>query len=232
MGKGAAKAAFAAGAKIWIAGRDAGRLAAAAAEISPANPALVQQSSVDAESEQSVQAFFDAVPAGAIHHLVLTIGPSAGVSDIRGASGLAGLRKQIELKFFGQIAPVCLGADKLADGGSIVLTSGALSRRPGAGSTSLATANAALEAIVKGLANDLGPRLRVNCVSPGLTDTGMWAGMPADKKAAMLTGFGSTLPLKRAGTEDDVGQAICFLLQATYTTGTTLDVDGGAVIRK
>ncbi len=232
MGKGAAKASIAAGAKVWIVGRDAGRLAAAAAEISPSEPSLVQQSSVDAENEEAVQAFFDAVPTGAINHLVVTIGASAGVSDVRGPAGLAGIRKQFNLKFFGQIAPVCLGADKIADGGSIVLTSGALSRRPGVGSTSLATANAALEAIVKGLANDLGPRLRVNCVSPGLTDTEMWAGLPAEKKAAMLSGFGATVPLKRAGTSDDVGQAICFLLQATYTTGTTLDVDGGAVVRK
>lgn len=171
MGKAAAKAALAAGARIWIVGRDAGRLASAAAEISPSNPAIVQTSSVDAENDQAVQAFFDAIPAGSINHLVVTLGSSAGVSDVLGAAGLAGLKKQFDFKFFGQIRPVSYGADKLADGGSIVLTSGALSRRPGVGSTSLATANAALEAIVKGLANDLGPRLRINCVSPGLTDT-------------------------------------------------------------
>jgi NAD(P)-dependent dehydrogenase (short-subunit alcohol dehydrogenase family) len=52
----------------------------------------------------------------------------------------------------------CNNIHQLADGGSIVFCSGALSRRPGKGSTALAAANAALEAAGRGLANDLGPR--------------------------------------------------------------------------
>ena len=55
--------------------------------------------------------------------------------------------------------------------------------------------------------------------------------MPREKREGMLKGFGSTLPLKRAGESDDVGAAIVFLLTASYTTGATLDVDGGATIR-
>lgn len=121
--------------------------------------------------------------------------------------------------------------DKIIDGGSIVLTTGSLSRRPGKGSAALAGANAALEQIIKGLANDFGPRVRVNCVSPGLTDTEMWDSMPPEKKQGMLEGFGSTLPLRRAGTSEDVGNAIAMLLCASYTTGHTLDCDGGAAIR-
>ncbi len=95
--------------------------------------------------------------------------------------------------------------------------------------------NKSIQAFVvlfQGLANDLGPRLRANCVSPGLTNTEMWAGMPEERRRGMLEGFGSTLPLGRSGESSDVGAAICFLLTASYTTGTTLDVDGGATIRK
>ena len=47
----------------------------------------------------------------------------------------------------------------------------------------------------------------------------------------MLKGFGSKLPLQRAGESSDVGEAIVMLLCATYTTGCTLDFDGGATIR-
>ena len=231
MGKGAAIAARNAGAKVWIVGRDADRLRAAAEEIAPGQADTVQTSSVDAFDEAAVAAFFEAIPQGSIHHLVLTIGAGAGCSSLLGKDGAAGLRKQFDLKFFAQTTPISYGAEKIADGGSIVVTSGALSRRPGKGSTALAAANAALEAIVKGLANDLGPRLRVNCVSPGLTNTEMWANMPAERREGMLAGFGKTLPLGRAGESSDVGLAIAMLLQASYTTGATLDCDGGATIR-
>lgn len=57
-----------------------------------------------------------------------------------------------------QCANSCNAICQLADGGSIVFCSGALSRRPGKGSTALAAANAALEAAGRGLANDFGPR--------------------------------------------------------------------------
>lgn len=112
-----------------------------------------------------------------------------------------------------------------------MLVSGALAKRPGKGSTALATANAALEAAVVGLANDLGPRLRINCVSPGLVDTEIWDGLPPAAKEGMMKGFGTSIPAGRAGRPEDIGTAIAFLLQNGWVTGTTLAVDGGAAIR-
>jgi NAD(P)-dependent dehydrogenase (short-subunit alcohol dehydrogenase family) len=235
MGKGAAKAIVGRGGTAWIVGRDATKLKTAAAEVSGGNgddTPQVKTSSLDVLDAAAVGDFFASLPNGSIHGIVNTIGPSAGASSVLGQSGLDGLRRQFDMKFFAQVATISLGAEKIADGGSIVLCSGALSRRPGAGSAALAAANAACEAIVKALANDLGPRLRVNCVSPGLTNTEMWAGMPIERREGMLKGFGSSLPLGRAGESDDVGHAVAFLLENTYVTGTTLDVDGGAVIRK
>lgn len=234
MGKAAAKACVRAGMRVFITGRDAGRLAAAAAEVqrdTSCLPASVETRSLDLTDTAAVEAFFAGQPDGAFSHLVCTVGPSAGCSSVLGADGFAGLRRQFDLKFFTQLAAVAFGAPKVADGGALVLCSGALAKRPGKGSAALAAANGAIDCIVRGLANDLGPRLRVSCVSPGLTDTEMWEGMPEERRSAMLAGFGRGVPMGRAGTSADVGDAIAFLLQAPYITGTVLDVDGGAAIR-
>lgn len=126
----------------------------------------VRTARVDVTDESSVEGFFAAIPAGSVHHLVATVGASASASDITGREGFAKLRAQFDLKFFAQAVTVSYGAGKLADGGSIVLVSGALTKRPGKGSAALGAANAALEVLGRGLANDLGPRLRVNTVSP------------------------------------------------------------------
>jgi len=231
MGKAAAKAVLACGGTPFIVSRSEGKLVAAASEISPSDPSRVKYASCDCKDEAALQAFFEAQAQGSFNHMVCTIGESAGCSDIRGAEGFRKLKEQFEIKVFAQLAPICFGVDKMADGGSIVITSGALSRRPGGGSSALGAANASLESIIKGLANDFGPRVRVNCISPGLTNTDMWSSMDAEKREGMLAGFGSRLPLKRAGEPNDVGEAIAMLLCARYTTGCTLDCDGGAAIR-
>ena len=181
MGKGAAKAVLACGGTPFLVSRSESKLVAAANELSPDDPSRVKYAAVDCFDDDAVEKFFESQPQGSFHHMVCTIGESAGCSDIRGKEGFRKLKRQFELKFFAQLSPVSFGADKMADGGSIVLTSGALSRRPGMGSSALGSANAAFEAIVKGLANDFGPRIRVNCVSPGLTNTEMWINMPAEK---------------------------------------------------
>ena len=242
MGKAGAAAAYAAGADVILVGRNLDTLQKAKAEIevrvgtdntatTSAVP-TIRTELLDITDETAVSKFFDGFADGdGVDHIVVTAGPSNGTSSINGPTGFAGLKAQIDMKMLAQLCVVSYGSTKVRTGGSIVLTSGVLAQRPGAGSTALAVANAGLEAAAKGLANDLGPSVRVNVLSPGLTNTEIWDKMPPEKRDAMLKGFGSTLPLKRSGESDDMGHAILFLLTSTYVTGLTIQVDGGALIR-
>lgn len=239
MGKGVAKEILVAGGKALLVSRDMTKLTAAAEELKAAMAAekielaedAVKVATLDVSDEAAVKAFFDAVTPGSLHHLVSTVGASSRCNDLCAEDGYVKFVKQFQLKVFAQAIAVSFGASKLADGGCIVLVSGALSRRPGKGSAALAAANAAVEALAKALANDLGPRLRVNCLSPGLTDTEMWDALPPHIKAGILEEFAKEVPAGRAGTKEDVGHAVRFLLENSWVTGSVLDVDGGAVIR-
>jgi pteridine reductase len=87
-------------------------------------------------------------------------------------------------------------------------------------------AKAALAAMTRSLALDLGPDIRVNGVAPGAV---MWPsdGKPYDDQQAML----ARTPLHRAGSPDDVAGAVLWLLRdAAFVTGQIIHVDGGRTL--
>jgi NAD(P)-dependent dehydrogenase (short-subunit alcohol dehydrogenase family) len=92
--------------------------------------------------------------------------------------------------------------------------------------------NGAVEALTKALALELGPRLRVNCFSPGYFDTERYDHLPTERKALMLEATADSLPLRKVGTPEEAGQALLFLATNTFTTGVILDVDGGHQVRQ
>jgi len=92
------------------------------------------------------------------------------------------------------------------------------------GQTNYAAAKGALHATTRSLARELASRgITVNCVSPGLIDTAMSAGAFDEATIRRL------VPLQRAGTPDDVANAVAFLASdaASYITGQILSVNGG-----
>ena len=87
-------------------------------------------------------------------------------------------------------------------------------------------AKAALAAMTRSLALDLGPDIRVNGVAPGAV---MWPsdGKPYADQQAMLT----RTPLQRAGRPDDVAGAVLWLLRdAPFVTGQIIRIDGGRTL--
>jgi len=87
-------------------------------------------------------------------------------------------------------------------------------------------AKAALVAMTRALALELGPDVRVNAIAPGAV---LWpeAGNAYTDQEELL----ARSPLKRAGTPEDVAAAVLFLIRdAGFTTGHVLNVDGGRAL--
>lgn len=83
--------------------------------------------------------------------------------------------------------------------------------------------------LTKALAKELAPSgITVNCVAPGLIETGMNAHLSEEE----LKDFIDTIPLGRIGKPEEIAAAIYFLAssEADYITGQVLNVNGGYVI--
>jgi len=131
-------------------------------------------------------------------------------------------------KLWGYVNSVRLGAEHLADDGCIVLVSGSPARKCQPGMSAISTVGNAVEGFVRAVAPELAPK-RINVVSPGIIDTPMFPVQGSARDEFLSRASANTL-LKRAGTADEVAAAILFAIENDYVTGTTIDVDGGALL--
>jgi len=112
--------------------------------------------------------------------------------------------------------------------GAIVNVSSVAGRNGGGpGATAYAAAKAGVIAFTKGLARELAPHgVRVNAVAPGVIDTRYHEVFTSP---AALDGMLGTVPLGRAGSSEEVAEAIAFLglAHSSYITGETIEINGG-----
>lgn len=219
IGAAAAKALAALGAEVTIASRNAGRLEAAAARIGgPVRTALL-----DVTDDAALEAFF--ASQGGFDHVVVSAAQtvSGSVKSLLLVDAYASMNS----KFWG--AYRVARAARIKEGGSLTVVSGFLSVRPSKTSVLQGAINAALEALVRGLALELSP-VRVNAVSPGLVATELWSRMDEARRSAMFAGAAERLPARRVGQPEDIANAISYLVTTPFATGSTLLVDGGGAI--
>ena len=181
---------------------------------------------LDSLFEQTVKAF------GEIDVLVA----NAGIAKF---APIASMPEQLfdelsDILFKGLFFTVQRALPHMRDGASIILVGSADSDKLGRVGTSIySAAKAAVRSLARSMAVELLPhRIRVNVLSPGMTDTpiisreGGPPGMTPDQLAAVIT---KTIPLRRRGTPEEMAKAALFLASddSSYCLGMELMVDGG-----
>lgn len=114
--------------------------------------------------------------------------------------------------------------------GRIVLFSSMLARTGGIHSANYSASKGGVLGLARSLALEVaGENIRVNSISPGITDTPQPRGHLSEEQ---LYGKGKQIPLGRIGKVDDMVEACLFLLgeESSYFTGQDLRVNGGATL--
>jgi 3-oxoacyl-[acyl-carrier protein] reductase len=109
-----------------------------------------------------------------------------------------------------------------AKSGSIINMS-SIAGLGGLGTLHYSTAKAGLLGATKALALELAKRkITVNCVAPGLIETGMTAD-------PSLEDFGKSIPVRRLGRPEEVAELVAYLFSdlAAYVTRQVISIDGG-----
>lgn len=228
IGRATAAAMLEAGATVWIAGRNADRLRTTVDAFGAGDRAKALP--MDMTDGPAVDAALALIPDGGLDALVVTA--SSAVHGPFATLDMAAVEGMFAAKFWGPYRVARAALPKLRDGGSITLFSGVLSHRPGLNCSGLGAVNAAVEGLTRSLALELGPRVRVNCISPGMVRTEAYAAVPDDQRETMYRDTGASLPVGRVGEPHEVAAAVLFAATNPYLTGQILDIDGGHMVRQ
>ncbi len=121
-------------------------------------------------------------------------------------------------------------APLIGEGGSIVTVASVAAQTGAPHHLHYAAAKAGLVNLTKSLARDLAPRIRVNCVAPGITLTPMGQ----DTIASLAADYAKTkIPVQRYATVEEIARCIVFVASpiAGFMTGATIDINGGREMR-
>jgi 3-oxoacyl-[acyl-carrier protein] reductase len=209
--------------RVIVADRNTDGARAVAAELGDPHIAAT----VEVTNEDSVRALFE--QAGTLDVVVNT----AGYSSV-------GLITDLAVEDFRSVVDVCLtgaflvikhAAPRLRDGGALVSISSLNGRQPAAAMSAYCAAKAGLSMLTQVAALELAPHgIRVNAVAPGFVHTPLTE--PATQIPGVLEEYLENTPLGRAGTPEEIADAVVFLCKAPWLTGEVLDLNGGAHLRR
>ena len=222
IGLAVAEAAGQEGARVVVASRRQESVDAALKRL----PEDAEGQVLDATDEDAVRDFFAGL--GGYDHLVYTAGEALLMESLA-ESDLGRARAFLDIRLWGAYTAVKYGASSIREGGSVVLTTGTVARRPLPGTTVAAALCGAMESLTRALALELAP-LRVNIVMPGVVRTELWRELDAEDRDALFESVAGSLPVGRIGEPADVAEAYLYLMRGGFSTGSTVVVDGGTLL--
>lgn len=183
--------------------------------------------------EADVIAMFDAAEAefGGLDAVVVNAGilaPALMLEDM----GVERLKAIFDTNVLGAVLTTREAIRRLSKGDarnqSIVFISSAAARLGGPSQyVDYAASKGAIDTLTHGLAKEVGARgIRVNAIRPGLIETEIHASGGEPDRATRL---GPTVPMGRAGSAEEVAEAVVWLMgpRSSYVNGAILDVAGG-----
>lgn len=200
---------------------------AAACEAEGARVQIVQADVADPQAIDRVFAAVDAFgPLAALINNAGIVANATRVADLTHAR----LRQMFDVNVIGAMLVAAAAVKRMEprNQGVIINITSAAARLGSANQyVDYAATKAAMDIFTKGLSDEVAPAgLRVMAVAPGLIETQIHARGGDPDRAARLA---PNVPLRRTGTAQEVAQSVLWLMseQASYVTGSTLDVTGG-----
>ena len=218
-GLATAKAAARLGAQVTVVSRRQVSVDRALADLPPGTCGRA----ADLTDTDQVRRLFDDLDS--IDHLVFTAGEPLLLMSLD-TLDLDKAREFFTLRYFSALWAVHAAMPHLRPGGSITLTAGIVSQRPGPDWAVVASVCGAVESLTRALAVELAP-IRVNAVCPGIVRSPLWDPMPQASRDQMYRDTAASIPAGRVGEVGDIAQAYLFCLTQPFATGTVLTIDGG-----
>ncbi len=217
--------------RIIVHYNSSGEAAEEVAEAVKANGGIAHLMQADLSTEQGVRKLFELIDAD-FDHLDVLINNAGSLIERKYADELEWelMERTFRLNVFSvmKLSSLCIPLlQKGTDPNIVNLTSIAM-RHGSPSSTIYGASKAALDSFTRGLAKELAPDVRVNAVAPGVIET------PFHEKFSdteRMKGFAESTPLKRNGKAHHITSALQFLIENDFTTGETIDVNGGLFMR-